>query len=271
MMLAAEQAGSDGVLLTTDADSVVPSDWVARNLAALQTGVDIVCGRAIIDPVEAEIIPAHLHADDALECDLIALEDTFAWLLDPELHDPLPRHTEASGASLAVTVDAFIRVGGIPAIPAGEDRAFVRALWMIDARVRHDPLIEVIVSGRIVGRALGGMADAIRRRIVQQDEFTDEQVEPASDAFRRYSLRHRARRAWSGSRDRALAADLMLALPIVTRILSQRCFGGAWADLEAESPLLQRRRVRFADLTTEIASARVLLQRLLRPETLAAD
>jgi hypothetical protein len=41
--------------------------------------------------------------------------------------------------------------------------------------------------------------------------------------------------------------------------------------LEATSPVLQRRRVRFADLATEIAAAEALLRRLAVPETLAAD
>jgi hypothetical protein len=107
MELAMRQAGRDGVLLTSDADSVVPPNWVSGNLAALRQGVDIVCGRAIIDPAEAAVIPAHLHADDARECRLIALLDHLAWMLDPEMPDPLPCHTEASGASLAVSVQQF--------------------------------------------------------------------------------------------------------------------------------------------------------------------
>jgi hypothetical protein len=271
MQEAAAQTGADGVLLTTDADGVTPPDWIFRNIAALRQGVDIVCGQAVIDPVEAAMIPAHLHADDAKECRLIALLDDLTWALDPELHDPPPRHTEASGASLAVRAQAFRRVGGIPAIPAGEDRAFVRALWMIDAGVRHDTAIRVTVSGRVVGRAEGGMADAIRRRMVRQDEFTDDQVEPASDAFRRYSLRQRVRRAWAGSVDPGLAAELAVPRARLAAVLTQRWFGATWAMLEATSPVLQRRRVRFADLATEIAAAEALLRRLAVPETLAAD
>jgi GT2 family glycosyltransferase len=271
MALAATRAGPDGVLLTTDADAVVPPDWVSRNLAALREGVDVVCGRAIIDPVEAMAIPVHLHADDALECQLIGLLDNLAWMLDPESHDPPPRHTEASGASLAVSVAAFRRVGGIPAIASGEDRAFVRALWMIDARVRHDPSIEVVVSGRIEGRAPGGMADAIRRRMVHQDEFTDDLLEPADDAFRRYDLRHRARRVWNGLADRTLAADLGLSQGDLCNAMMHRYFGRGWATIESASPVLRRRRVRFAALATEIAAAQGLLRRLAAPETLAAE
>jgi hypothetical protein len=268
---AARIAGPSGVLLTTDADAIVPPGWVIRNLDALHAGADVVCGRTIIDPVEARMIPAHLHADDALECQLIALLDDLAWLLDPEPHDPLPRHTEASGASCAVSVEAFQRVGGIPAIASGEDRAFVRALWRTDARVRHDPAIQVTVSGRIDGRAPGGMADAIRRRMIQQDEFSDEVAESATDAFRRYSLRQRTRRAWRYVSDARLADDLMLPRSSVTAVLSGRYFGKAWAKLENASPVLRRRRVRFTELPAEIAVAQTLCARLIAPETLAAD
>lgn len=271
MAAAAAQAADAGVLMTTDADATVPFDWMSRGLAGLRQGADVVCGRAVIDPVEATLIPAHLHEDDALECRLLALLDDVAWALDPEAHDPPPRHTEASGASLAVRVGAFRRVGGIPAISAGEDRAFVRALWMMDARVRHDPAIRVTVSGRVVGRAEGGMADAIRRRMVQQDEFTDQQVEPVADAFRRYGLRRRVRRAWAGSADASLAGDMALPGRQLDEALALRWFGAAWAELEAASPVLRRRRVRFSDLATEITAAEALLRRLAVSEVLAAD
>jgi glycosyltransferase involved in cell wall biosynthesis len=272
MTLAAKRAGPNGVLLTTDADSVVPPDWVRRNLAALHRGADLVCGRAMIDPIEAAMIPAHLHADDALECRLAALLDDIAWMLDPDLHDPHPRHTEASGASLAVSVETYHRVGGIPAVPSGEDRAFVEALQRMDARIRHDPAIKVIVSGRIVGRAAGGMADTIRRRIVRQDEFIDGDLEPAEHAFRRCSLRQRARAAWlAQSADPALAVDLDIEPLALADALSQRFFGAAWIDLETVSPRLKRRRVRFADLPAEIARAEALLNQIASPDVLAAD
>jgi GT2 family glycosyltransferase len=263
MRLAAGLAGPHGALLTTDADAIVPADWVRRNLAALDLGADVVCGRVEVDPVEAMLIPAHLHADDALECRLIGLLDDLAWLLDPEPHDPPPRHTEASGASLAVSAAAYHRVGGIPAISAGEDRAFVAALWRMDARVRHDPGITVTVSGRIEGRAPGGMADAIRRRMVRQDRFTDNQVESAAAAFLRYSLRAAARQAWTARQlDVALADDLDIPVDVLAEALPRPFFGAAWAALERASPRLARRRVRFADLRQEVAQAEAIVRRL---------
>lgn len=272
MDIAAAHARPDTILLTTDADTVVPADWIARNRAAIARGADVVCGRIAVEPSEAALIPAHLHDDDARERRLIELLDALAWALDPEPHDPPPRHTEASGASIAVTAAAFTEAGGIPPIRSGEDRAFVRKLWMMDAKVRHDPTIEVMVSGRIVGRAEGGMADAIRRRMIQQDEFTDEQVEPAADAHRRYSLRARARRAWSGGlANPSLCHDLGLGPVAVVDALVKPHFGATWAALEAVSPVLRRRRVRFTELRREIAMAQTLLQRLNVPETMAAD
>jgi GT2 family glycosyltransferase len=270
MQLAAKRAGPGGVLLTTDADTVVPPDWVTRNLAALDAGADVVCGRVEVDPAEAALIPAHLHADDALECRLIALLDDIAWLLDSEPHDPPPRHTEASGASLAVTAAAFQRVGGIPAIPSTEDRTFVTALWRMDARIRHDPAIRVSVSGRTVGRAPGGMADAIRRRMVRQDKFTDDQVEPAAAALLRYGLRSAARNAWRLQRiDALLADDLGIPVRVLAKALRRPFFGAAWAALERASPHLGRRRVRFTGLPKEIARAEAIVRQLLPTEARA--
>jgi hypothetical protein len=265
MQLAAELAGCDGILLTTDADTVVADDWTERNLQAISAGADLVCGRAALDAAEALLIPSHLHADDALECELTELLDRMAAELDPDPADPWPRHAEAAGASLAVTVAAFLRVGGMPALAAGEDRAFADALVRIDARVRHDPSVRVTVSGRTIGRAPGGMADTIRRRMQQQDEFTDGSLEPSIDAYRRHDFRRRVRTARhlqsiGGTPPVALAVDLGIPTSALECMLQRRFFGIAWADIQAASPFLVRRRVRFTDLPNQIAYARQLLR-----------
>ena len=61
--------------------------------------------------------------------------DRYDWLLaellariDLEMHDPWPRHRIASGASLAVTLAAYRRIGGLPPIPTGEDRALAEKI-----------------------------------------------------------------------------------------------------------------------------------------------
>ncbi len=265
MQHAAELAGPAGILLTSDADAVVAHNWIERNLLALSAGADLVCGRVAIDPAEAALIPSHLHADDALECELANLIDQIAASHDPDPADPWPRHNEAAGASLAVTVAAFKRSGGIPPVDAGEDRAFVKVLTRIDARIRHDPTVRVTVSGRIHGRASGGMADTIRRRMRQQDEYVDDSLEPAIDAYRRIDFRRRVRSAWHEQAAgcapaKELAADLGIPGPMFQHLVSRRFFGASWAEIEAHSPLLLRRRVRFTDLPGQIAYARQLLE-----------
>jgi glycosyltransferase involved in cell wall biosynthesis len=261
MALSEQRVRPDGILLTTDADAVAAPDWIERNCRAIASGADVVCGRVVLHPSEAAFIPDHLQADDALECRLIELLDRLADWLDPDPTDPLPRHTEAAGASLAVTPATFRRGGGIPALASGEDRAFVRALARIDARIRHDPSVVVSVSARTIGRAPGGMADTIRRRMQRQDEFTDEQVEPAVDAYRRYDFRSRVRRAWqSRSLPPALAIDLGISPHLLDRMLAERYFGSAWVCIEAASPFLMRRRVRFSELQRQIDHALHLLE-----------
>jgi len=83
MRHASNIAENRGALLTTDADAVVAHDWVSRNIASLTGGADAVCGRIVVDPVEALAIPAHLHADDLLERELLDLLDEITFALDP--------------------------------------------------------------------------------------------------------------------------------------------------------------------------------------------
>ncbi len=264
MAQAADHAGPNGWLLTTDADGIPAPDWVECTLHAFAAGADAVCGCIVADPAEAALIPDHLRADDVLETTLLALLDELAARVDPDPADPWPRHTQAAGASLAATVTAFRRVGGIPPLPAGEDRAFVAALARIDAAIRHDPAVVVTVSARQQGRTLGGMADTIRRRMVRQDEWTDDSVEPAVDAFRRLDFRRRVRHAWTAGAavDPALAIDLGIEPGVFRTALRQPAFGAAWQDLQACSPFLHRRRVRFTELPRQIDYARQLLASL---------
>ena len=185
MERAATLAGLDGAVLTTDADGQVPPDWVATNLFHLRRGLDAVAGRAVLDAADQATIPARLREDDALECAYAAALDEMASIIAPREWDPWPRHTEHSGASIAVTVAAYGRVGGMPAAPVAEDRKFFAALEAAGARVRHAPEIVVTVSGRTIGRAEGGMADTIRRRLHRADPYLDDALEPAMDRWRR--------------------------------------------------------------------------------------
>ncbi len=262
MRHAVDLAHSGGVLLTTDADGRVAPDWIEANMAALAAGADVVCGRAVIDAVEAALIPAHLHADDELECAYADLLDEIHALFDPDPADPWPRHTEHSGASIAVRREAFIRAGGVPPVALGEDRALLAALRRVDARIRHAPEVAVTVSGRLDGRAAGGMADTMRRRVVRQDPLLDDRLEPAADCARRARARAALRALWQTREPtdiRTLADELALAPGRLAQWLRRPYFGMAWAAVEATSPVLARRPVARRDVEAEMTAAETIL------------
>jgi hypothetical protein len=255
----------DGAILTTDADAVVPPHWVQANLQALQQGADAVCGQAVIDPVEALLIPSHLHGDDAREVAYARLLDEMESRILPDPADPWPRHREDSGASIGITAAVFRRVGGVPRLPSGEDRALIKALRMIDARIRHDPSMRVVVSGRIEGRAPGGMADAIRRRILQQDEFVDDSIEPARLVFLRLRMKRKFKLLWEQPEELTLlqfAKRLAIAPGLVEAAIDASYFGHAWSSVEQSSPVLRPQRVRFVELDGQTEIAQGILRRL---------
>lgn len=261
-------AGDRGLLLTTDADARVDADWVGANLAAIKAGADAVAGWVELDAPDWDAMPMRLHEDDARECAYDAACDEIHALLDPDPADPWPRHTQASGASIAARVEAYRAVGGMPTPPVGEDRAFIAALRRIDARVRHAPECRVVVSGRIEGRAVGGMADTIKRRLTAPDPFIDDRLEPAAACARRASLRGLARGAYRAATWPAGMEELFgLSKPVMAECLRRSTFGAAWEEIETLSPRLERRRVSVRDLAAQQAAAahlRDLARRSLR-------
>jgi GT2 family glycosyltransferase len=275
MQYAASVASPGSILMTTDADGQVSPDWLATNLAAFQSGADAVAGRAELDSADAQQLPTRLQEDDARECRYDQLLDEIHAKLDPDPADPWPRHTEHSGASIAVTLEAYRKVGGFPAVPVGEDRAFIEALRRVDARIRHSPDVRVVVSGRIIGRAVGGMADTIRRRLTKSDEMLDERLEPARSAAQRAWMRGLLREIWTAGRSMPTAVSLLSGLSKVPEVeikmlLLSRHFGEAWAELEKRSPALYKSRVRTRDLSREVRVAQIILESLKRhqPETM---
>ena len=263
MEAAARVAGGNGVLLATDADGVADAGWLAACLEAIAAGAEAVAGVADIDPMDALAIPTALHEDDARECAYGRQLDEMAALIDPDPFDPWPRHDQHNGASLAVTVQAWQRAGGVPPVRLGEDRAFFAALRRVDARIRHCAAARVVVSGRLVGRAAGGMADTMRRRLDGPDAFLDASLEPAEDARRRLAWRARLRAAWTASVvEEADAEALGLDAAAFRRWMGRPFFGAAWAAVEARSPVLRRRRVPASALAAQAGAAGLILARL---------
>jgi len=253
---------ADGVILTTDADSRVPADWVARNLAAITDGVDAVAGRIALDEADAARLPAALHARGSLEGAYEVLLTELEALIDPVPHDPWPRHWTTSGATLAVRLGTYRRVGGMPPLAVGEDKAFVSSLLSSDARVRHDPDILVVTSGRLDGRAPGGAADTMKLRCEVPESPCDPRLEPLPRALFRFAWRRRLRRLHASGRlrrDRLWAPWLGVRPDDAAAILRLPALGAMLAAVEAATPHLAYRPLRPRELRAHIRMATAAL------------
>ena len=191
-----------------------------------------------------------------------------AALIDPDPHDPWPRHAAHSGASIALTLAAYRRVGGLPAVPVGEDRALFEALVRAEMRVRHCPAARVVVSCRLDGRAAGGMADTLRRRLAEADAAPlDAGLEPALDALLRLRCRRALRRLRAGMPRTGDPLRLALALGLQPALLADIArlprFWQAWDALQTAAwPLQRRRLLRAGALGAEIGRATAILRAL---------
>jgi hypothetical protein len=150
-------AGREGLILTTDADSVVAPSWIAATQTEMH-GVDAVTGRIVLDPAYlASLTPAGrrmLASEGAYQFAVSELQAR----IDPCAHDPWPRHWQHFGASFAVRSDVYRAAGGLPPVRCLEDVAFYEALQQRAARVRHSLRVRVTTSGRHTARVSGGLA-----------------------------------------------------------------------------------------------------------------
>ena len=271
MDLAAERlAGCDGLILTTDADSTVAITWVAETLAAFKPGIAAVAGYIDAHPAEIVRLGAAFLQRGRLEDRYLSLVAEIEARCDPRPHDPWPNHRVSSGASLAVTAAAYNQVGGLPALPVGEDAAFTALLDRAGLSVRHAMTVVVSTSCRLDGRAPGGAADTMRDRHAQPEAPCDAGLERARPTLRRAALRGRFRVGWEdGEGLWHLAERLGLPEPELAALAHRAArepFATVWDWVEARSPVLRRAGLlRPSDLHGEIAAATRLLGRLRSP------
>lgn len=121
-------------LASTDADTEVPPGWLAGMLAvAAQSNADLVLGTAV--PQDFPEYPA--------------------WRAG---YTPADGHRHVHGANLGIRADAYLRVGGWPALVSGEDVELARRAVAAGLRIARTAAIPVRTSARLVGRAPNGFA-----------------------------------------------------------------------------------------------------------------
>lgn len=210
--LARLDAARSGVLISTDADARPPGQWLSANLEAIAAGADVVGGRLVLDETE-DLLPAVLALHriwDAYWRAVRAIEDE----VDPSPHDPAPRHGDHTGASLAITVEAYRRAGGVPELRSGEDRALVLAAQAQGARLVHPLSVWTRVSPRLAGRAVEGMAEHMARLFAQARDGEPVMAPDFSHWRRRAAWRRSQRSAVGGAASLPLLESQLEPMPL---------------------------------------------------------
>lgn len=130
-------------LANTDADCIVPSDWLANQLSLAKAGIEALAGTVGVDSFEE-------HGPEVRE----RFRSTYLIGADGS-------HPHVHGANLGVRADCYLRAGGWNELPTAEDHDLWRRLSLVRARKLSNCRIQVETSGRRVGRAPHGFAAAL--------------------------------------------------------------------------------------------------------------
>jgi glycosyltransferase involved in cell wall biosynthesis len=134
-------------LATTDADTLVPEDWLVRMVGYANRGWDAVVGTVTVQDWATAGRPDSIRS---------AWQARYARARD-----------HVHGANLGVRASCYATVGGVPARTLAEDVGLVAALTASGARVLIATDLPVLTSARHSTRAPGGFASYL-------DDLTDD-------------------------------------------------------------------------------------------------
>lgn len=138
--------GPDAWVFSTDADTVVPPDWVSATLALRRHGrVDLVLG--LTDLLGWDVDEATRSAYEAIVSAGLTAGG----------------HGHAYAANLAIRLAAFEAVGGFPALPHGEEHGLAAAVRDAGLAVVSSLAPRVQTSARMPGRAADGLGALLSR------------------------------------------------------------------------------------------------------------
>ncbi|WP_424952817.1 glycosyltransferase [Deinococcus sp.] len=185
-----------GLLATTDADTVVAHDW-ALWLRLAFARADVVAGRILTLPEESACLPRALRRLQLQDAAYHLLCAQVSSRLDPDPHDPWPRHHQHFGANLALRLSAWRRLSGWPGGRCLEDVALVRELRRLDLRIRHCPAVRAWTSAREHGRVEVGLSSQLREWSALQARDEPWRVPGAEEVWSAALAGAALRRAWS--------------------------------------------------------------------------
>lgn len=131
-------------LANTDADSIVPPNWLASQICLANTGYDVVIGTVRPDPREYPV------------------DRQTQW---EKTHIKGQPNGHVHGANLGVRASAYSAIGGYSSLPEHEDVDLVARLSSFRQVASDDA--EVVTSARTSGRTPGGYAGYLRKQVQQ--------------------------------------------------------------------------------------------------------
>ena len=141
-------------LAFTDADTVVPPDWLARQIGF---GADAVCGTVEVDNWSAY--------DEAVRTQYLAR------------YQFVENHRHIHGANLGLSADAYREAGGFQHLVAHEDVQLVADLERVGARIVWTATNPVITSARRDFKCRGGFGEYLSNLVTRTT-----QLEPSLSA-----------------------------------------------------------------------------------------
>lgn len=256
-----------GVLLTTDADSRVATDWIAMTLRHTHRTGGLVCGSIEVEEGEAALWNPHVREAARLETAMFSALSRLDEAADPESGDDagrVGRRGRPSGANLAMRAEAYRTVGGLPPSPCGEDRALMQRFLDLNHPVVFASDVRVLTSCRRDGRAAGGFAATLAARERVPDPLCDPALEPARTAL----LAALARRGLKAVRrgEPSAALSRLLNVPAASFWRDDEVpLASALSRLRSTSPVLRHDPMRLGTLRSELAKVHRLLAIIRTP------
>jgi glycosyltransferase involved in cell wall biosynthesis len=130
-------------LANTDADCEIPSNWLTYQLNHAMQGTQALAGIVSVDNFKDH--KEHV-AQRFVETYILNADGTH-----PHIH----------GANLGMRADAYIDAGGWNCLKTAEDHDLWNRLRLSNISMKSDSKLCVITSGRRIGRAPNGFADAL--------------------------------------------------------------------------------------------------------------
>ena len=130
-------------LANTDADCVVPPSWLSDQIDFAEAGIEAVAGVVAVDSFDEHgpEVPARFRASYSIHAD--------------------GTHPHIHGANLGVRADRYVHVGGWADLKTAEDHDLWGRLRRTGARLLSSAHLQVVTSGRRIGRAPSGFAGAL--------------------------------------------------------------------------------------------------------------